>query len=689
MRPIFLLGKDRRGEVHLSALQCFVLLSLGFLCIVPFQPLPNMPGINFFRLYNAKPSSRGKFACLVHYFNCMAASVDRQETKELNRVVTFERTHRDEARGWDSVEVVMSRLYDMPLTDVVVKTENDLIEDRPEALQADFAASMLGGGILGHGCVQEEIRFAIAPELICSRILVTGLGENEAALFTGARTFSKYTGYADSFAFDGDGRDGEGGRAVVGEDTIRLPPSGRDRDKEREVFQRKVVTVVAIDAISYGKSEQNRLRQFQPKHVLRDLNKVSAGLFGRGRDGKESIGRDKLQAGVPGTNPDERVPFATGNWGCGAFGGDPQLKSMIQWVACSEAGRHMLYFPFTDTRVDGLGALVDAVKKAEPPVTAEELLFMTLRRADDIFRGNDSYESMYIDTELDEAGVKACSSSLFDRLHAWLAVRALEAKESPEKFDYPAPPLVPAFAPPFDVSNPFAASNGGGGASSSSAAAAAAAGGGDGRGFVRGKDDGMELGDSDDGEWEEVPAWLYEQAARESPSETVEHSAPEGGGGASPRTPMFGNPSPFPSEGEEEEDGGPRGSGTRQGEQEDVEMGRESGEDDVDVEGAGGVSGSLWGGAAGGVADSNGEGETVSYSASAAAAAASGGGFLRSEDDGMGDSDVMEERLRDTAEVSDDSPSAPREEEQPPQPAATTVVDIESSPEPSQTLPLE
>lgn len=26
----------------------------------------------------------------------------------------------------------------------------------------------------------------------------------------------------------------------------------------------------------------------------------------------------------------------TGNWGCGAFGGDPQLKTIIQWLAVSQ-----------------------------------------------------------------------------------------------------------------------------------------------------------------------------------------------------------------------------------------------------------------------------------------------------------------------------------------------------------------
>jgi len=51
-------------------------------------------------------------------------------------------------------------------------------------------------------------------------------------------------------------------------------------------------------------------------------------------------------------------PVATGNWGCGAFKGDPQLKAMIQWAAVSAAGRpQMMYFPFNDKRVKQLSEI--------------------------------------------------------------------------------------------------------------------------------------------------------------------------------------------------------------------------------------------------------------------------------------------------------------------------------------------
>jgi hypothetical protein len=33
---------------------------------------------------------------------------------------------------------------------------------------------------------------------------------------------------------------------------------------------------------------------------------------------------------------DHSIGVSTGNWGCGAFGGNPEIKSMIQWIAVSQ-----------------------------------------------------------------------------------------------------------------------------------------------------------------------------------------------------------------------------------------------------------------------------------------------------------------------------------------------------------------
>lgn len=52
-------------------------------------------------------------------------------------------------------------------------------------------------------------------------------------------------------------------------------------------------------------------------------------------------------------------PVASGNWGCGAFKGDPQLKALLQWMAVSTNGRPELkYCTFKDARMEQVNVCV-------------------------------------------------------------------------------------------------------------------------------------------------------------------------------------------------------------------------------------------------------------------------------------------------------------------------------------------
>ncbi len=80
----------------------------------------------------------------------------------------------------------------------------------------DFANCYIGGGVLGHGCVQEEIRFMICPELLASMLFTERMSWNESVFIigtargisgqllitvspSGSERFSLYAGYASSF----------------------------------------------------------------------------------------------------------------------------------------------------------------------------------------------------------------------------------------------------------------------------------------------------------------------------------------------------------------------------------------------------------------------------------------------------------------------------------------------------------
>lgn len=90
--------------------------------------------------------------------------------------------------------------------------------------------------------------------------------------------------------------------------------------------------VVAVDAVvNYGNVER------QPKALLRDVNKLLAGLINATAETSSAA-----DTAAP------RQIFSTGHWGCGAFGGDKHLKAIQQLVAASVAGVDLHYYAFGD-----------------------------------------------------------------------------------------------------------------------------------------------------------------------------------------------------------------------------------------------------------------------------------------------------------------------------------------------------
>lgn len=64
-----------------------------------------------------------------------------------------------------------------------------------------------------------------------------------------------------------------------------------------------------------------------------------------------------------GRNRKHEADVATGNWGCGAFNGDPQFKLLIQWLAASEAERpSIVYYTLNDhkfsSEIEGMEKLL-------------------------------------------------------------------------------------------------------------------------------------------------------------------------------------------------------------------------------------------------------------------------------------------------------------------------------------------
>ncbi|XP_058267561.1 poly(ADP-ribose) glycohydrolase isoform X2 [Hemibagrus wyckioides] len=302
--PIPLLRQNCNLAITLSQEQISCLLANAFFCTFPHRnashhgsEYSNFPTINFSRLFaENSPRTFQKLRALFHYFN----TVTEDGTKP-NGLVTFERIciSSSEYPEWNK--------RTENLTNLCVYDNGFIEKEGKGMLQVDFAADLIGGGVLGRGLVQEEIRFLQCPELIVARLFTERLSDNECLKITGVQTYSNTLGYSDSFVWH----------------------SPHTDNTKRDEWKRRYCQIVAIDATNFKDSKL----QFTETSIKRELLKAYVGF--------------RNDPNIP----IEYTPaIATGNWGCGAFKGDPMLKALIQMMAAAVAQRDLAYFTFNNKK---------------------------------------------------------------------------------------------------------------------------------------------------------------------------------------------------------------------------------------------------------------------------------------------------------------------------------------------------
>ena len=175
--PIPLLVQGRAAAVSLSKAQAAALLSAMFLLCLPEQGASTgepWPAVSMRRLLSsAAPQEMAKLRALLHYFGRALGGEGGGDGDETG-TLTFRRLVLPPLApdAWAASRAPMSSLR--------VLGQGHAIEEAAGCLQADFANAYLGGGVLSGGCVQEEIRFAIAPELTACVALCPVMYEHEA-----------------------------------------------------------------------------------------------------------------------------------------------------------------------------------------------------------------------------------------------------------------------------------------------------------------------------------------------------------------------------------------------------------------------------------------------------------------------------------------------------------------------------
>ncbi|XP_050076399.1 poly(ADP-ribose) glycohydrolase-like [Anopheles maculipalpis] len=293
--PVPLLVHWRTHAVSMTQEQAACLLANAFFCTYPLPKATLAKGFsggNFAPLFaGTNQSVVEKIKCLCHYFR-------RVCTRMPTGVLTYQRRYVPvhHVPDWGTVDAQFTRDR-VPLH---VSPDGTIEDQGAGLLQMVFANRYLGGGVIGHGCVQEEIRCVINPELLVGRLLFEALRETEAYLVLGTERYCNYANYASSFTFQADYRD----------------ETPRDASGRRQCY------IVGLDAIRM----QPGVDQYEQQALRRELGKAYAGF------------RDGLDGRTPAPG------IATGNWGCGAFGGHAPLKALVQLMVACVVGRPLLYF---------------------------------------------------------------------------------------------------------------------------------------------------------------------------------------------------------------------------------------------------------------------------------------------------------------------------------------------------------
>ena len=188
--------------------------------------------------------------------------------------------------------------------------EKDSLFEGDASYCVDFANKYIGGGVLRGGSVQEEILFTIEPEAMVSMLFMEVMDKNDAIGIYNTIQYSKYKGYKNKFEFQGN---------AITNDT-----------------QIKKHKIIAIDAFPMKKLS-NPNDNYNQVIIMRDIHKAYVGF--------NLINYE---------NKNEPKTIATGNWGCGAFGGNHELKFIQQWIAASFAGvKRLDYYTFGNKKMLG------------------------------------------------------------------------------------------------------------------------------------------------------------------------------------------------------------------------------------------------------------------------------------------------------------------------------------------------
>ena len=296
---IRLLKTGENSQINLTRKQVALLFLLSFLGLLYVEDKKNMNLFEVSNLLYKKSDTAVEFGrSFLNYLTVIGKWIS-ENNEHLNEQIIYLR------RNINSKDY-LEKQENIKLCELKVDTKESLFNGTASYC-VDFANKYIGGGVLTGGCVQEEILFCIEPEAIVSLYFMEVMNENDAIGIYDTIQYSDYKGYGSMFSYNG---------CLIDENS----PIKKHR-------------IIAIDASVLEKSFFYSKEKQLIDNINRDLHKAYVGF--------SLVNFDK--------NLEKTI--ATGNWGCGVFGGNHELKFIQQWIAASFAGVERLdYYTFGDKK---------------------------------------------------------------------------------------------------------------------------------------------------------------------------------------------------------------------------------------------------------------------------------------------------------------------------------------------------
>ncbi|XP_015793584.1 poly(ADP-ribose) glycohydrolase-like [Tetranychus urticae] len=302
-QPIPILKQKVNHSLYFSQQQIASLIANAFFCTFKDKKRTSsskLLDINLIRLYVEQERFNVhhkilKLRCILNYF--------RRVTRNLPKgIVSFERRflQPDEIPKWNK--------SNKNLTKIVVKSDK-LIEKKGKGLlQVNSTYQLIGADFMNSDTRSQMIRSFLAyPELLMLRLFTELMLNNESLLIVGVEKFNRRS--------------------------LRKGYYSNCVDKtQTDEWGRRYIKLLALDAKYFAWDKISN--QYKKSYIDRELNKAYSGFIDRSE-----------------SDPKHRCAIATGKWGCFNKRGDPQLKSLIQLLAASQAERDLMFCSLKDIKL--------------------------------------------------------------------------------------------------------------------------------------------------------------------------------------------------------------------------------------------------------------------------------------------------------------------------------------------------